>query len=235
MNSEFRLTGVWETRRCGRGCSDCSDRSSARSVSCGWIWQPAVDHHRVGGRGDGRRGDECRHCCRSQFELCNGTLQRRCHRRTFRDQSQFPVPRDKHLDGSALSRPGKHQPSHRSSKKNPLGDVGDLDTIDNRQQQLRRFQPLSKSDCRLRRRLRLLDICLLCRSRAEPHCRKCVGRNRQHSDRQSGSLPCSCGGLGIGGTQGIDISWVSAPALTPPIKTLRRGHPALADALSLVK
>ena len=37
--------------------------------------------------------------------------------------------------------------------KNRLSNVGDIDTIDNRQQQLCRFQPLSKSDCRLRPRL----------------------------------------------------------------------------------
>ena len=35
-------------------------------------------------------------------------------------------------------------------QKNRLSNVGDIDTIDNRQQQLWRFQPLSKSDCRLR-------------------------------------------------------------------------------------
>src|SRR5215203_4943841 len=151
IHHEFEISPdwVWETRRC-RGSSACSGRSSARSISCGWIWRPAVDHHRVGGRGNGRWGDECRYCGRSRFGLGNGPLQRRCHGGTFRDQSRFPVPRDKYLDGSALSRSGKQQSSHRSSTTNPPGNVGDVDVIDHRQQQLWPFQPLSKSDCRLR-------------------------------------------------------------------------------------
>jgi hypothetical protein len=32
-------------------------------------------------------------------------------------------------------------------------------------------------------------------------------------------MPCSFGELGIGGTPGINTRWVSAPALTAPIKT----------------
>ena len=88
MNSKFRLTGFGK-RACAAAAVRLSDRSSSSRVSCGWIWQPAVDHHRVGGRGDGRRGDSCRHCCRSPFQLCYGTLQRRCHRRTLREQPRF--------------------------------------------------------------------------------------------------------------------------------------------------
>ena len=44
-------------------------------------------------------------------------------------------------------------------------------------------------------------------------------------------MPSSFGELGIDGTQGIEIRWVSAPVLTPPIKTLRK-HDRLPAAMS---
>jgi hypothetical protein len=71
----------------------------------------------------------------------------------FATNPDFPFLATSTSMAARFSRSGKQQPSRRSFKKNRLGNVGDIDTIDNRQQQLWRFQPLSKSDCRLRPRL----------------------------------------------------------------------------------